>query len=92
MHAVQLARQINPSLSIGPMAAPSVTAPILAACQEINVAEPGSEPDPKQPIPEDLTLLGDFMRSPSGALEQLSSAAACLLARLPACLLACTIA
>ena len=70
---MQLARAINPSLTIGPLdTAPSVLAPLLAAAQEINVAEPGSEPDVRQaPVPEDLTLLGSFMADGSGTLPGL---------------------
>lgn len=53
---MQIVRSISPSISAGPMSAPYVLAPVLAIAQEVNVAEPGNEPDPTEEVPEDMTL------------------------------------
>ena len=63
---VQLARSINPSLRIGPMSQPCVLAPLLAAAQEANMCEARDAPDPCQPVPEDLRLLGPCMADAQG--------------------------
>ena len=54
-------------MSIGPMSAPYVLAPVVAAAQEINVAQPGEEPDPSQPIAEDMRLFDADLVDKQGA-------------------------
>lgn len=43
-------------MDVGRLAAPYLLGPIVAMAQVVNVSRPGEEPDPSQPISEDMRL------------------------------------
>ena len=63
---MQMAQRISPSMSIGPMSAPYVVVPLVALAQEINVSQPGSEPDPAHQVPEDMRLFDEALTDKDG--------------------------
>ena len=67
MGSVQIARSISPSMSIGPMSAPYVLVPVVAAAQEVNVSMPGEEPElALDTVPEDMRLFDSSLVDKSG--------------------------
>jgi len=71
---VQLAKKISPSMDIGPLSAPYLLAPILAMAQQVNVSRPGEQPDPAQPIPEDMRLFDPGLVGANGEASVLCCA------------------
>ncbi|KAK9907705.1 hypothetical protein WJX75_008523 [Coccomyxa subellipsoidea] len=63
---IRLAKKISPSMDIGPLSAPYLLAPVLAMAQLVNVSRPGEEPDPSQPIPEDMRLFDPALTDGNG--------------------------
>ncbi|KAK9820485.1 hypothetical protein WJX72_010798 [[Myrmecia] bisecta] len=55
---IAVARKINPSLTIGNLAAPCILAPIVTAAQCIHVAREGQQPAIDSTPVEDMSLLG----------------------------------
>ena len=53
-------------MDIGPLSAPYLLAPVLAMAQLVNVSRPGEEPDPSQPIPEDMRLFDPALTDGNG--------------------------
>lgn len=62
-------------MDIGRLSAPYLLGPVIAMAQLVNVSRPGEEPDPSQPISEDMRLFdptltdskGDTLLTPSTA-------------------------
>ncbi|KXZ48703.1 hypothetical protein GPECTOR_26g606 [Gonium pectorale] len=52
---LSLARQLSPSVRVGPLSSPSLLMPLIAAAQLVNVSEPGCQP-PAMACPEDVRL------------------------------------
>ena len=54
-------------MSIGPMSAPYVLVPVVAAAQEVNVSMPGEEPElALDMVPEDMRLFDSSLVDKSG--------------------------
>ncbi|KXZ48705.1 hypothetical protein GPECTOR_26g608 [Gonium pectorale] len=52
---IGLARQVSPSMRVGPLSSPSLLMPLIASAQLVNVSEPGTQP-PAMACPEDVRL------------------------------------
>ncbi|CAL8462121.1 g1652 [Coccomyxa elongata] len=63
---IKLAKRINPSMDIGRLAAPYLLGPVVAIAQIVNVSRPGEEPDPSQPISEDMRLFDPTLTNSTG--------------------------
>lgn len=63
----QVARALNPSIAFGPLSAPSMLMPVVAACSEMHAALAGAEPDPAGPPCEDLRAWDPALALPDGA-------------------------
>jgi hypothetical protein len=61
-----MARQISPSMEIGPLSAPYVLVPLLAMAQTVHVAAPGTEPDLAGPLEEDMRLIDPALANKDG--------------------------
>lgn len=81
-------------MDIGPLSAPYLLAPILAMAQQVNVSRPGEQPDPAQPIPEDMCLFDPALVGANGAAAVLCcspwTVATGLLASVSSFLFGCT--
>ncbi|KAL3134569.1 hypothetical protein ABBQ38_006409 [Trebouxia sp. C0009 RCD-2024] len=62
----KLVHQINPSIFVGSVDAPSLLAPIVSMAQCVSVAVPGTEPSLDASPIEDMRLLGAAFQMPSG--------------------------
>lgn len=63
----KLVHQINPSIFVGSVDAPSLLAPIVSMAQCVSVAVPGTEPSLDASPIEDMRLLGAAFQMPSGS-------------------------
>lgn len=53
-------------MDIGRLSAPYLLGPVVAMAQILHVSRPGEEPDPSQPISEDMRLFDPTLANSTG--------------------------